>query len=357
VRVAVRQRALAQLLHRPTGLDELAVTRHLLAIQAQDLVSARRAIRARSQRTTAAGVDRALGEERSMLVTWLNRGTLHLVDRADYPWLLGLTAPRSASANARRLAQEGVSPAGAERGVAAVVKALERHGPLTRDELRVHVAAAGVRTAGQATVHVLMLSGLRGLTVRGPVKAGTRIVQAYVLTSDWLDGDPPPAVLGGDARDRALAELARRYLRGHGPASEHDLASWAGLALRDARLALSLIASELAQRSDGLVDLAVRQTSGRLAPRLLASFDPLLVGWKTRDWTVAIEHHRRYLGRNGIVSAVAVAAGQAVGTWSARRAGDELRVEVTPFAETTIATDVRRALERDADDLRRFEGL
>jgi hypothetical protein len=355
VRAVVRRRALAQLLHRPAGLGPLDVARHLLAIQAQDLVSARRAIRARSQATTAADVDRALGEERTVLITWLNRGTLHLVDRKDYPWLLGLTAPRTAPANARRLQQEGVTPAAAERGVAAVVAALEEHGPLTRDELREHIAAARVRTEGQATIHILMLAGLRGLTVRGPVKAGTRALQAYALTRDWLGAEPPPAALAGDARDRALAELARRYLRGHGPASEYDLATWSGLALRDVRRGLSLVAAELVQRPDGMVDLAARRTTGRLAPRLLASFDPLLVGWKTRDWVIEADHQRGYLGRNGIVPAVAIAAGRALGTWSARRQGGELHVEVTPFAGTTLDDRIGRALDRDAEDLRRFE--
>ena len=39
-------------------------------------------------------------------------------------------------------------------------------------------------------------------------------------------------------RDSALAELARRFLAGHAPADERDLAKWAGLPLRDARAGL-----------------------------------------------------------------------------------------------------------------------
>ena len=62
---------------------------------------------------------------------------------------------------------------------------------------------------------------------------------AFVLVRDWL-GAPEPV-----DRDAALAELARRYLAGHGPAGERDLARWAGLPLRDARAGLSAIAPEL----------------------------------------------------------------------------------------------------------------
>src|SRR6185437_13671382 len=50
---------------------------------------------------------------------------------------------------------------------------------------------------------------------------------------DWLGGPPRP--LSAERRPAALAELARRYLAGHGPASAADLALWAGLPLRDGR--------------------------------------------------------------------------------------------------------------------------
>ena len=55
----------------------------------------------------AADVDRALSEERSLLITWLNRGTLHLVRSEDYPWLQALTTPPLLTGNARRLRPGG----------------------------------------------------------------------------------------------------------------------------------------------------------------------------------------------------------------------------------------------------------
>ena len=85
-----------------------------------------------------------------------------------------------------------------------------------------------------------------GHVVRGPFVGGT---QAYVLTSDWLGGvDPVP-------REEALARLARRYLAGHGPADDRDLAKWSGLPLGDARAGLRAIAAELVERPEGGVEL------------------------------------------------------------------------------------------------------
>jgi hypothetical protein len=228
----------------------------LLAVQGQDPRGARLAIRARTTGLTAADVDRAL-TDRLLLITWLNRGTLHLVRSEDYPWLHALTAPPQLIRTARRLEQEGVSPDDAERAVAAISRALADGGPLARAELRDRVAAAGVRTEGQALVHIIGLASLRGLIVRGPMVGREH---AYAFVRDWL-GVPEPV-----DRDAALAELARRYLGGHGPAGERDLARWAGLPLRDARAGLSGIASELEQRDDGLVDLAGRPAPAEMPP-------------------------------------------------------------------------------------------
>jgi hypothetical protein len=140
----------------------------LLAVQGQDPRGARLAVRARTTGLTAADVDRGL-TDRALLITWLNRGTLHLVRSEDYPWLLALTAPPILPRTIRRLAQERVSPDEADRAVAAIEQALADSGPLTRAGLRERVAAAGVRTEGQALVHIIGLASLRGLIVRGPM--------------------------------------------------------------------------------------------------------------------------------------------------------------------------------------------
>jgi hypothetical protein len=348
------RRAAAQLLHRPAAAGPADVVRALLAVQAQDARAARRALRARTRGLTAAAVDAALDEERSLVVAWLMRGTLHLVASEDYPWLLGLTAPGRAAGGERRLRQEDVSEPEAERAVATVERALGADGPLTRAELAERIAAAGIRTAGQATPHLLGLAARRGVAVLGPLRDGER---AFALARDWL-GAAPEVPLTGERRDAALAELARRYLRGHGPATAADLAAWAGLPLRDARAGLRAIGGELAEAGDGgLVDLAGRPEPPQeaLAPRLLPAFDPYLLGWKDRAFAVPAAHARRVHPGGGILRAAATSDGVAVATWTARRRGDALAVEVEPFGQLDAA--VAEELDREAADVARFEGL
>jgi hypothetical protein len=334
------ERCAAQLLCGPAAGRVEEVAARLLAIQAQDPRGARLTFRSRSAGLSAADVDDALAR-RSVVVSWLNRGTLHLVLAEDYWWLHPLTAPQVSAGNARRLAQEGVPPDDAERGVAAVTAALTADGPLTRSQLRERVAAAGVRTEGQALVHVLLLASIRGLIVRGPV-AGRE--QAFVLTRDWL-GAPPPL-----DRETALGELARRYLAGHAPANDRDLAKWAGIGLREARAGLARAGA--AERPDGLAELPGQRRAAGAAlppPRLLGAFDPLLLGWASRDPVVG--PHRQIVTVNGLFRPFALVAGRAVATWGL--AGGQ--VTLAPFGPLDAATRV--ALEAEAADVTRFLGL
>jgi hypothetical protein len=341
-----RARAAAQLVHRPRAFGVADVVGRLLAVQAQDLRAARLALRARIAGLAAPDVDAALTDERSVVVTWLMRGTLHLVGRDDHPWLLGLTAPTRQATSRRRLSQEGVSPDDAERAVRIVERALADDGPLTRPQLAERIAAAGIRTAGQATPHLLMLAALRGVAVLGPLREDG--AHAFALARDWL-GTAPPAELAGAERDGALAELARRYLAAHGPAAPADLAAWSGLALRDARAGLKAIASELVQRGEDLVDLAAREPTPEAIPaRLLAAFDPYLLGWKDRGFAVPARYAERVHPGGGVLRATATVDGRAVGTWSS--AGRKPKLE--PFGR--LSAGARAGLTAEADDVARF---
>jgi hypothetical protein len=335
----IAERLSSQLLAGPPARDPVEVARRLLAVQGQDPRGARLAIRARSTGLAAADVDSALTEDRSLLITWLNRGTLHLVASEDYAWLHALTAPPLLVGNARRLAQEGVAPDAAERGVAVIERALIEEGPLGRTQLRERLAAAGVRTEGQALVHLLMLASLRGLTVRGPMVGSQH---AYALVRDWL-GEAGPV-----DRERALAELARRYLAGHGPADDRDLAKWAGLALRDVRAGLGAISAELHEREDGLLELARHPAPAPLpGPRLLGAFDPLLLGWRSRA-PVLEDSHRGVVTLNGLFRPFALVRGRAAATWSI--SGNE--VVLKPFGRLARTDEV--ALRADGTDVMRY---
>jgi hypothetical protein len=297
------------MLHRRERLSAADAVHRLLAVQAQDLRAARLALRPRAGGVTAADVDAALNDA-EVVVSWLCRGTLHMVHRDDYAWLHSLTAPPVVTMNRTRLKQEGVKDP--ERAVEIVVKALSADGPQLRGELAERVAAAGIATKGQAMVHILLNATLAGDVVRGPLRGRE---QTFVLTRDWI-GELPPV-----ARDKAVAELGRRYLAAHAPADAGDLARWAGIRLGDAKTAL---------REAG--DQGSR--TGRIPPRLLGPFDPYIMGWKDRSFAVPPEHEKTLLPGGGMFRAVAIDDGVVVGDWAA------------------VAADPR--FERERADVERF---
>jgi len=337
----VAERLRAQLLTGPPAGSAAEVTRRLLAVQAQDPRGVRLSVRSRTSGLRAAELEAALGD-RSLVVSWLNRGTLHLVTAQDYWWLHPLTTPQLATGSARRLAQEGVSPRQAEQGIEVVAAAVAQDGPLTRAELRERLDAAGVPTARQALVHVLMAATLRGHVVRGPVHGRE---QAFAAVADWL-GEPPSPL----DPDDALARLARRYLEGHGPADGHDLARWAGITLGAARRGLAAIGDETVDRPDGLVDLADRDAEdGVPPPRLLGPYDPLLLGWVSRAAWVG--EHEGIVTTNGLFRPFALVGGRAAATWAL----SDGTLTLQPLER--IRRDDLTALRADATDVLRYLGL
>jgi hypothetical protein len=334
------ERIAAQGLSGKPARDPVAVAQRLLAVQGQDPRGARLAIRARSAGVTAADVDRAFTEDRSLLITWLNRGTLHLIASEDYPLLQALTTPPLRTSANRRPSLEGLTEGDVERAMETIERSLAEEGPLTRVQLRERLEAAGVPLAKQALIHLLFLAAVRGISVRGPMVGREH---AYALVSDWLGPQKPVD------RERALAEFARRYLVGHGPANDRDLARWAGLPLRDARAGLAAISKQLVERPDGLVELKKRAPVEPLpGPRLLGAFEPVLLGWTSREDIVG--PHKLLVTINGIFKPFALVGGRAVATW--KLSAGKLTIE--PLGRITKKDAA--ALDADAEAVLDFMG-
>ena len=148
-------------------------------------------------------------------------------------------------------------------------------------------------------------------------------------------------------RDTALSELARRFLAGHGPADDRDLAKWAGITLGDARRGLRGASAALEERPGGLVDLAGRPAQdGRRRPRLLGGFDPLLHGWVDRE--PVLDGNQTIVTMNGIFRPFALVGGRAAATWT--MPGGQVSIE--PFGQ--LSTKVLADIDREARDVERF---
>jgi hypothetical protein len=272
-----------------------------------------------------------------------------LAAREDYPLLQALTAPPVRTAVQTRLLQHGIDAHGADRAVAIVDQALADAGPLSRHALRDRLLAAGVPAEGQALVHVLIRASLDGLLVRGPVVDGEHL---YVRLADWLPEAADAVTAMRADRRPALAELAARFLAGHGPADERDLARWAGVPLRDARAGFEAIAPRLRFHGPGLVELADGEIRPRTAPpraaQLLGAFEPLLMGWRSRE--AVLGAHEPTVVSGGIFRSFALVRGRACAVWRLPARG----VALEPFTPLDALTAAR--LQREGEAVARFLG-
>jgi len=344
------RRTAAQHLHRPRRRSAVDLVRHLTGIQAQSLPDARLAFPPRTDGLTAERVDRARLRDRSIVHTWAMRGTLYLIAAEDFGWLVPLVVePRIPNAF-RRLEQEGVPPDQPATAVRLIRRMLGREGPLTRREIAERLRSGGIRAQGQALVHLLWLASAEGLICRGPERGHD---QCFVLARDWI-GEPEPV-----EPEAALAELAARFLKAHGPATPADLAGWSGIRAGDARRAWAGIEDRLVEVETGRGAMwSLRRSAAEVPPgevRLIPWWDEYLLGWKDRD-LVAPPAQWRKINRDGggWLNPTIIADGRAVGMWTTEPTPKALHIEVQPFSP--LSPTVRRGVRREAEHLSDFLG-
>ena len=335
------------------GADEVA--RAVVGVQAQDRGAAGLAIRARSGGARASDVARTWSLNGPLVLTWSLRGTRHLHHCDDVRWLLSIFGPMYAAGSPGRNRQLGIEGAAGDRAVRAVRDALRRRGPLTRPQVKDVLARHGLDVSGQAPIHILARAALEGVLYVVPDDDDE---ETYVM----LDDRVPASRLPG--REDALAELARRYLRGYGPATPADLAVWSGIGQREAKAAWSAITGELAEVSTPAGAMWILKGSSRTiadavrspAPiRLLPAFDTLLLGYADRTPLVPARFARRVNAGGGMIRPTLLTDDGVVGTWSLRRERDRApRVEIDPFGR--LRPVVQGGIDREARAVARFIG-
>ncbi len=199
------------------------------AMQAQDLASGLWSLGARLPGHTLADVNAAL-ERREAIRTWPMRGTVHWIPPNDAHWMLEVMGSRALAGAAGRRAYLGLTESLADRGVEVLGKALAGGGRLTRAQCLATLTEAGVECTGQFGYHLLWYASQCGVTCIAP-NIGKE--QTFVLLDEWAT---EPNRL---SREEALATIALRYFRSHGPTTRQDFAGWTGLTAADAKLGIA----------------------------------------------------------------------------------------------------------------------
>jgi hypothetical protein len=344
-------RAAAQLLHRPRNPSHPAdIAREIAGAQAQDARAGRLTFRARSRRLSATDVDRARTQERSLLLTWAMRNTLHLLNAEDAVWMLPLFRPKLEGFARRRLAHFGVDRRAQDRALDAVRGALAKEGPLSRGEVTERIRRRRIEITPERRLHFSLLSVATGVACLGPDSGRTTDL---VLADEWLG--PPPR----HDRDAALRDLARRYLNAFGPATEADFAGWAGLPLGDVRAGMAGVAKELREVRIADTRAWTLRRSARRAPRdivrLLPAWDTYLLGYRDRDFVATGPRWRKITPGGGMYYPAIVRDGVALGTWAIRGPRESPEIAAEPFAR--LDEEAREAVDAEIADVHRFEKM
>ena len=242
-----RWRLRAQHLVAPFAGSAHDVIRSLLAVQAENAGQAEWAVAARTRRRNPSDLARLL-DEGVVVRTHVLRPTWHFVCAEDLGWLLDLTGPRVQRVTGQQLRTvHGLDDAAVDRAVSVVVEAIGANGALTRSQLGEELASRGVSGRGPSGGGQFLMILLAHAELAGLICSGRRVdgEHTYARLSDRA-----PSARRLD-RDEALAELALRYMTGHGPATERDLAYWASLTLGQARRGLDQVRDRLERFDHG----------------------------------------------------------------------------------------------------------
>ncbi len=361
LRMASLQLAASDAVPAPTRVGDIA--RWFGALQGQDLASLLWSLGVRLPGSTLPDIEAEL-ETGEVLRTWPMRGTIHLVPADDAGWMLRVLGEKPLAGAAKRREYLGLSTRDADRAVELLGTAMAGGGRLTRAQCVDVMVAGGIDGAGQRGYHLLWYASQQGVICIAPNVDGE---QTFVLLDDWA---PRQREL---SREEALAELALRYFRSHGPTTRKDFAGWAGLTVGDAKTGIAECGDSLvAVRVDGVEMVMAASLAGIAFGRsstsavhnrpdvpewlALPGFDEYLLGFKDRSLMVDTGGMDAVIpGKNGVFRSTIVRHGRVVGTWKRTLAPTTVTAEVTPLPRG-VPRKSRAAVERALQPFASFMG-
>jgi hypothetical protein len=343
-----RYRLHNQLLSQTKWTQPEEIVEWLGAVQSQDYAGAKWALAQRLRdATTDAEIEQAFNEGK-ILRTHVMRPTWHFVTSTDIRWMLDLTAPRVKIAMAYMDRQLGLDKSILKKSNIVLRKALQGNQQLTRSELAQFLKKAGVAVDGYRMGQLTGHAELDQVVCSGGRK-GKQFTYAL------LEERAPQAKRL--EREEALAELARRYFRSHGPATLQDFVWWSGLTTTDARKGMEAVKAEFEQETIAdqtywfSVSTSTKNSSS--SAYLLPGYDEYTVGYRDRSAIFDRSHIEKLSAfRESILTQVIVINGEISGTWKRTLKKKEVILELAPF--TALSNGQNQAVKEATRQYGRF---
>lgn len=324
--------------------------------QAQVMSAAELQIAVRA-RCSVADVRDALWKDRTLVKTWLMRGTLHLARSEDLPIFVGamgrhwVSQMRPSWLKFMQVTEQEFWTICDEIGAALDGT------PLTREELIARVGRGRSERVRQVLRSgwggMLKPAARNGLLCFGPNRGQS---VTFVRPESWL-----PSWRAVDP-EQAIVEMARRHLRVYGPATKLDFARWWGAWPGVANAAWKGLAPHLSgvsiegKRAELLSEdvPVIKRAKLTGSVRLLPLFDPYLMGHAKRDHLVDHAYAAKVSRTAGWISAVVLVDGTVEGTWTHVISNRSVRITVEPFGK--LASQVVAQIRERAEELGRSMG-
>jgi hypothetical protein len=346
----IRRRLYSQRLIGTPFDSPIDTVRWLGAVQAQDYHGAKWGLGLRTSNTNSDAIDRSFNSG-AILRTHILRPTWHFVLPGDIRWMLALTSPRIHALTSHYCRRLELDAALLGRASRIFADALSGNTYLTRSELAAALARNGIKAAGQPLAQIVMHAELDGVICSGQLREKG-------FTYALLDERVPPAK--PRSREEALAELTRRFVTSHGPATPRDFAWWSGLTMADARTGFETLGPEFTRATvEGKTwwmtdDTAPRRRSSTI--HMLPNFDEHTVAYKDREGSLDAAVQRRLAPTSAVLMAnILTRDGRFVGGW--RRALTKKRATVHLSLRVKLDARERRALEESVAAYGAFVGM
>ena len=319
----VSARLLNQQLICPQFSSPHDVVEWMGAVQAQEYRMMRWAVGMRMKKPSGKAFEKDYNEGK-IVRGHLFRTTWQLVSGEDWRWMLEFCRTNALRGMAGWMKSNGISIPEAEQEIIQQIFSdyLRRNRIAQKADFTEAVKDKGITMDEHRLSYHIRLAEYSGLLCSGdlfPMK------HSYALVDMKLPQQNPMP------KDEALALLARKYFRSHGPATLEDFVWWTGLNISDCKSGMDNIQSELIEeRWKGLRFFRHQDSrtrgfrSGTVT--LLPSYDEYLIGYKSRHVALHPDHTHRAHNSTGIFWPVILLDGEVVGNWSVP--GGKIKTEI-----------------------------
>lgn len=316
------------------------------AMQAQDFSMSRWAVALRvpgaDVNSVQASIDRG-----DIIRTHVLRPTWHLAPASEISWMLDLSAPQIKRVAMLRLKELEVTTRQLSKSLKVLEQALSGGNHLTREELLTELRRNKISTDGQRAAHILVWAEVEKMICSGKRKGNKN---TYALFDERVK------VQKKLSKEEALAELAARYFRSHGPATLDDFTNWSALPKTQARTGLELVRKKLVEIDGYWMESVPNVPINDPSVHLLPAFDEFLIGYKDRSATLARKSTSVVITVNGIFWPIIVTNGVVTGRWKRTVKGTKVTVELEYFPRTPIRNNphIKKLTIEAIDKVRNF---